>query len=116
MADARGALPTLLGRGIAVKGELHGEGELVVEGRVEGKVTIGRKLVVASGGEVEGEISAGAVSVEGTLTGVVTAAEAIELKPSAVVRGELRTRELSIEDGAVFEGRLEMDVAFPEGV
>jgi cytoskeletal protein CcmA (bactofilin family) len=88
---------------LAVQGELSSDGELMVDGLVCGDVSV-RKLVVGLEGRIVGNVTADSVDLYGEIRGNVTAA-VVRLYKSARAFGDLTQGELSIEAGAVFEGR-----------
>jgi cytoskeletal protein CcmA (bactofilin family) len=109
--DASGAR---VGGGARVRGRIHGDGDLVVEGHVEGDLSIRGELTVAEGAHVTSEaIEAQAVTIAGALEGDVSAAGAVRLLAGARVRGNLRGSAVTIEDGARFTGRLDCEFDLP---
>jgi cytoskeletal protein CcmA (bactofilin family) len=109
--DAGGAR---IGRGARVKGRIHGEGDLVVEGHVEGDLAIRGELTVADGGNVAGEIiEAQSVVVAGGLEGDVNASGTVRLVAGARVRGNLKGSSVAIDEGARFSGRLDCEFDLP---
>jgi cytoskeletal protein CcmA (bactofilin family) len=100
-----------IGSAARVRGRIHGEGDLVVEGQVEGDLAIRGELTIAEGGSVTSEaIEAESVTVAGTLEGDVTATGTVRLTAGSRVRGNLRGSSVAIDEGARFSGRL--DCAF----
>jgi cytoskeletal protein CcmA (bactofilin family) len=103
-----------IGQGARVRGRIHGEGDLVVEGQVEGDLAIRGDLTIAEGASVTCEtVEAQSVTIAGALEGDVTASGAIRLAAGARVRGNLRGSAVSMEDGARFSGRLESEFELP---
>jgi cytoskeletal protein CcmA (bactofilin family) len=110
-SDAGGAR---IGSGTRVRGRIHGDGDLVVEGQVEGELAIRGELTIAEGGSVTSEsVEARTVTVAGTLEGDVAAAGPVRLVAGSRVRGNLRGSAVSIEDGARFSGRLDCEFDLP---
>jgi cytoskeletal protein CcmA (bactofilin family) len=103
-----------IGSGARVRGRIHGEGDLVVEGQVEGDLAIRGELTVAEGASVASEtIEAQSVVVAGALEGDVAASGTVRLVSGARVRGNLKGSSVSIEEGARFSGRLDCDFELP---
>lgn len=94
---------SLVGDGLRIEGNIDSEGDLLVEGEIQGDVTV-RKLTVGEGGHVEGKITADEIMVHGRVTGGV-AAQVATLCKTARVDGDVEYGSLSIENGAEFEGR-----------
>jgi cytoskeletal protein CcmA (bactofilin family) len=110
-ADAREAR---IGSGARIRGRIQGEGDLVVEGHVEGDLVLRGDLTIAEGASIAGDtIEAASVTVAGSLEAEVAATGAVRLAASARVRGNLRGSAVSIEDGARFSGRLDCEFELP---
>jgi cytoskeletal protein CcmA (bactofilin family) len=89
-------------------GELSGEDDVVVAGRVEGTVRASERVTVAPGGDVEGDIHARTVFVQGRVHGQIFAGEKAELSASAVVEGSVEAPKIVISEGARLEGTVAM--------
>jgi cytoskeletal protein CcmA (bactofilin family) len=109
--DAGGAR---IGSGARVRGRIHGDGDLVVEGQVEGDLAIRGELTIAEGGSVTSEaVEAQSVTIAGALEGDVAATGPVRLVAGSRVRGNLRGSAVAIEDGARFSGRLDCEFELP---
>ncbi len=104
---------TRFGAVTRVRGRIDGDGNLVVEGAVEGNISLRGDLQLAVGSEVTADIEAQDVDIEGTLDGDVSASGQVHLGPGSRVRGALRASAIIIDDGARFAGRLECDFDMP---
>jgi cytoskeletal protein CcmA (bactofilin family) len=103
-----------IGSGTRVRGRVTGDGNLVVEGRVEGEITVRGDLTIDSGGSVVSDIDANAVVVSGSLEGNVSAKSTVTVRAGAHVRGDLRGTEVTLEEGAEFAGRLDCEFTLPD--
>jgi cytoskeletal protein CcmA (bactofilin family) len=93
----------VLSPSIVVRGEVSGDEDLIVEGRIEGKIQLRQNMVTIGGkGRVSAEIHARAIQIEGEVDGNLTAEEQIVLRKSSRVRGDLVAPRVTIEDGARF--------------
>lgn len=91
-----------LTRSLIVKGEISGQGDLVIDGEVHGKISLqGGKLTVGPDGRVTADIEAPEIVVSGEVTGNIKGFDRVRIGASAKVKGEVRTRLISIEEGAV---------------
>jgi cytoskeletal protein CcmA (bactofilin family) len=96
------------GSTLVIKGELTGSEDLVLEGRVEGKVLLPEHvLTIGLGAQVSAEVVARVVVLHGSVTGNVTANERVEVKSTGRMTGDLVTPKVQMADGATFSGRLE---------
>jgi cytoskeletal protein CcmA (bactofilin family) len=101
-----------LGASIEVKGRISGEEDLQVDGKVEGPVAVnGQRLTVGRTGQLSSEITAREVVVYGKVTGNLRARDRVEIKKDGSVIGDIWTARISIEDGAYFKGRIEIERA-----
>lgn len=100
---ARQNAPSIVGADCAITGDLLSQGELQIDGRVDGDVRC-NALVIGPTGVITGEISAETVRVLGAVTGQITA-RAVELAKTARILGDITHDCLSVEAGAYVEGR-----------
>ncbi len=103
----------MIGPGITIRGNVEGDEDLVVEGRIEGGIRLSKDLDVARDATVEATVSARTVRVAGRLVGDVDAADALSVESGAAVVGNVKTPSLVIADGAHFKGRVDMDFEIP---
>lgn len=115
-ASTRSAGTATIGPSITVKGEVSGDEDLVIQGRVEGGIHLAKhNVTIGSSGRVEADVRGRTVIVEGEVVGDLEAAEQIILRHSAVVEGNIKAPRVALEDGAVFRGGIEMDAASKAG-
>lgn len=104
-------MPTaVIGPKITFKGELSGEEDLLIQGRIEGTVDLkGNHLTVGEQGVVKANMMAKTITIEGTVEGDLIGQERIEIKSSSNVKGNLVAARVTLEDGAKFRGSIDMD-------
>jgi len=107
------AAESTLGRGARVRGRISGEGDLRVEGHIEGDVRVSGQLALEEGASITGDIEAAAVVIGGLLTGDVASRGAVTVRATAKVEGNLGGAEVSLEEGASFHGRIEAEFDMP---
>ncbi len=98
----------MIGEGTVFEGTLTSESDVRISGRVEGKLEVKGKVIVAQEGTVDGEIKASSLDVAGKVTGDVMIEERVVLKSSAQIEGNIQTARLVVEEGASFNGRCQM--------
>jgi cytoskeletal protein CcmA (bactofilin family) len=97
------------GQTIVIKGEISGAEDLVIAGRVEGKIKLdGCVLTLAPGSQVVGDVAAGTVIVSGQIEGTLIASKRLEARATAVIEGELSTPVLLVAEGAQLVASIEM--------
>lgn len=107
-APSTGAGETVLGPKARFVGELTGDEDIVIHGRLEGRVSVGRRVTVASSGEVEGDVHGRSVVVGGRVRGQILADERAELLSSASVEGNVNAPKVVIAEGAQLQGKVAM--------
>ncbi len=99
-----------IGPSIFIKGDLSGEEDLVIEGRVEGKVDLKQNNVtVGKNGRVKADVLGKVVVVEGEVDGNVFAREQAILRQSGAIRGNITAPRVILEDGSRFKGSIDME-------
>ena len=99
----------LIGKSFVIKGQVSCDGDLYIDGQVEGSVdSKGNRLTIGPDGRLKANVTARAVLVQGKLEGNMQASERVDLKQSAVVVGDIVTQRISIEHGACIKGRIEV--------
>lgn len=99
---------TVIGSKVKLVGDLSGDEDILINGRVEGKIRVDRKVVVATGAEVEGDVQAKSVIVGGRVHGQVLASERAELLASGRVQGNVHAPRIVMAEGAQIQGRVVM--------
>ena len=98
-----------IGVGLYIKGQISGNEDLDVEGRVEGPVQLGEgKLTIGTGGNLTGDVTAREVIIHGTLTGNLQVRDRLEIKSDGSAVGDVVTDRILIEEGAYFKGSIEI--------
>jgi cytoskeletal protein CcmA (bactofilin family) len=99
---------SFFGAKLTVKGKVSGGGSLIVMGTLEGEFDLNGELVIAPSALVNGDVRAVSVAVSGSFSGSLTARQRIHLEKSSVVNGRLVAPKLSMVEGAVLNGEIEM--------
>jgi cytoskeletal protein CcmA (bactofilin family) len=101
-----------LGSSLQIKGEITGSEDLQIDGIVEGPISLdGHELTVGSTAQLNSEIRASEVVVYGKVVGNVHAGGRVEITKDGSITGDIACARISIEDGAHFKGRIEIDPA-----
>lgn len=99
-----------IGQSITIKGELTGNEDLTIDGKVDGKIMLkDHNLTIGANGRITAEVHAKTVVVIGEVMGNVTADDKVEVAPSGSVTGDLRAPRVVLADGARFKGSIDMD-------
>ena len=100
----------MIGPSIRIKGEVSGEEDLLIQGRVEGTISLkAHEVSVGESGQVFADILAKTIRVDGKVQGDITAMENVVISKLGNVRGNITAPRVLLEDGAVFKGSIDMD-------
>lgn len=99
---------SIIATGMEVVGDVLAEGILKIEGTVRGNLRVGRQVLVAKGGLVEGDIHTREAIIGGEVRGAIVATERVEVQPRSVVHGDITTPVLFVQEGGEVNGVLRM--------
>ena len=109
VSNSMGRSTSYLSAGLRINGEISGNEDLKLDGKVEGLVSIGGfRLTVGPAARLDGDIVAREAIISGEVHGDISAFDRIEVAKSACVIGDLSTTKISIEEGAYFKGGIEI--------
>ena len=98
-----------IGKSIVIRGEVKGGEDLVIDGRVEGTVTLAEhRLTIGPNANVTADLAAHDVLVQGKVKGNVQATGRVELRAGCTLEGDVRAYRLAIEDNAVLRGKVDL--------
>ncbi len=100
----------MIGPSIVIKGTVSGDEDLVVQGKVEGTIDLkDNEVSVGQSGKVDADINAKVVKVDGEVSGDISGGEKVVISKSGNVRGNIVAPRVTLEDGAIFKGSIDMD-------
>ena len=103
-ADLEGGSRNHIAQGTKIKGDVETEGDLRIDGTLEGSIISKGKLVVGSTGEVKGEIKCVNANISGKVQGQMVVAEMLAVTASGLFSGDMTYGKMSVEPGAQLEG------------
>jgi cytoskeletal protein CcmA (bactofilin family) len=111
--------PARIGKSVEIRGEVKGSEDLIVDGRLEGTITLAEgRLTIGATANVAADLTAKDVLILGHVQGNIVAGGRVELRAGCAVEGDIRALRLSVEDNAVFRGKVDLTQAAgkaPEG-
>lgn len=100
-------MSSVIGKSAVVRGKVRGDGDLEVQGHVEGEITVSGDVTVEAGGLVGATVNGRRIVVRGSVRGDLVASEAIELGNGARVVGDVRAPRITITEGALVRGHVQ---------
>lgn len=97
-----------VGKGVEFKGTISYSGTVRIDGFLNGEIHTDGVLLIGDEAVIQAKVTAGTIVCKGKITGDIVAKERVKLRAPAVFNGSMKTPVLSIEDGVLFNGGLEM--------
>ena len=102
----------IIGPSISIKGDVSGQENLLIQGRVEGKVLLkGNDVTVGQSGKVKADIHGKSIRVEGEVQGNLYGEKEVVIEASGNVMGNLIAPRVILENGSRFKGSIDMEAA-----
>ncbi len=103
----------IIGAGTVIEGDIKSDGDIRIDGTLNGSLNTKGKLVLGTTGMVDGEVSCRNADISGTINGKIKVAELLSLKATSKLTGDITTNKLNIEPGANFSGLCAMAGTVP---
>ena len=100
----------VLGEGTTIQGSLVSNGDLRIDGKVNGNVTTQGKCVLGASGAIIGDIKAKSCDISGNVTGNIKVVDTLFIKASGIINGDINTTKIVIEIGGQLNGSCTMGV------
>jgi cytoskeletal protein CcmA (bactofilin family) len=105
---ARGSVATI-GPSISIKGDVVGDEDLLIEGKVQGEIRVKNHSVTVGGsGQVKADVYAKSIQVDGEVLGSLYGQEDVSIRRSGQVQGNIVAPRVTLEDGSAFRGSIDM--------
>ena len=99
---------TIIGANTVISGNLEGDEDLTIEGRVEGTITLSRTLTIENNGVVHANINVRNAVISGVLVGNIEAQDSVHITEEGRVMGDISAPRVILVDGASFRGSIDM--------
>lgn len=99
---------SLIGKTLFIKGDIRSDEELLIEGKVEGKLNVKNRIIIGKNGIVNAEIKAREVVIRGKVNGDVNASYKVEIEPEGVLNGNIFSQRVHLTEGSIFKGNIDM--------
>lgn len=107
-AATAGIQSSVVGKTLLIKGEIFSDDEILIEGRIQGNISVKNRLIIGREGVVEADIEAREVIIKGKVTGNVKGSQRVEIVPDGTLHGNIQSPRVVIADSGFFEGSIEM--------
>ena len=102
---------TIIAAGTTLKGDISSNGDIRIDGSLQGNIQCQAKVVIGANGSVDGDISGQQADIMGKVSGTIKVKELLQLKGGSYVNGNLYAGKLQIEPSANFNGQCHMTTA-----
>ena len=106
----------MIGASIVIKGDLSGEEDLLIEGRIEGEIRLeNHNVTVGRNGRVQADVHGKSIQVEGEVIGNLWGEDEVVIRQTGKVEGNVTAPRVTLEDGSSFRGAIDMQSAQQRG-
>jgi cytoskeletal protein CcmA (bactofilin family) len=109
VGEGTGDINAFVGKGVEFKGTITYSGTVRIDGYLDGEIHTDGVVLIGEEAVIQAKITAGTVVCKGKVTGDIIAKECVKLRAPAVINGSVKAPIVSMEDGVLFNGALEMD-------
>lgn len=106
----------VVGSGLALRGEITGEGDFHIYGRFEGEIDVSGRVVVSEAAQVDANINAASIVIAGKVRGNLSATTHLDILPTGVLTGTLKAGSFSAAEGSSVKGEIWLERAEPARV
>jgi len=97
-------LDTLVGKDVLVKGNLISDGDIQINGHLDGQIETSKDVIISEQAKIKANIKANNVYVAGEVTGNIETKGKLEILETGRVNGDVTSQSLSIEPGGILKG------------
>jgi len=99
---------TIIGESIKVKGDFNGNGNIVIDGILEGSLKTKSNIFVGDKAKIVGSLEANEIIINGNISGNLLAKSYLSVGSTAVISGDIECGQISVEKGAKINGKIKM--------
>lgn len=100
---------TVVGPSVKIQGDLNSEGNIKIEGQVNGKINTSQSVYAGQASKITADILAGNAIIAGEVMGNIKVSGNLVLQSTAKIKGDVTCAILRVEDGAIFSGKCSMN-------
>lgn len=95
--------------GTKIVGNITSDGDIRVDGEIEGEITTSGRVVLGKSSVVNGIITCPNAEILGQFNGQLIISETLSIRETAKVTGEITTKKIAIDVNATFNGTCKMN-------
>ena len=99
---------TIISVGVRIEGKVKSNGNIRVDGVIQGDIFSQGNITIGDNGEVNGQINVDVITIGGDVTGTVKAKSRLVLDTKGNLKGDIFTKSLVVKEGAMFDGKCKM--------
>ena len=107
-AETPSGSTTIIGNGTTIMGDIKSNGDIRIDGTLNGNITTQSKLIVGTEGVIKGDISCQDADILGNVSGDFRVNGLLQLRGQCLVHGNLYAGRLEVEPTATFNGSCHM--------
>ena len=104
---------SIIAAGTSLKGDITSNGDIRIDGTLQGNIHCTAKVVIGANGVVEGDIAGQQADIMGKVNGTIKVKELLQLKGGSNINGNIYASKLQIEPSANFNGQCHMNSSAP---
>jgi cytoskeletal protein CcmA (bactofilin family) len=108
LSASRSSSATMIALGVRVEGEFRSQGDVVIEGEVQGSISAAGVLTIGPEAKIKADISADEAKISGTVIGNLQIKNQAVFYSSANVTGDITAERITVEGGAKLDGRIKI--------
>lgn len=99
---------TIIGPSVMLKGNFNCKGNVIVDGILKGNVKTYGDILIGNKAKVSADIEAKTARIGGEIKGNIKVENGLQIVSSARVFGDIECASLSVEEGAIINGKCTM--------
>lgn len=100
------ALSSFIGETMVIEADITSDEDIIIEGKVKGKISVSKTLTIGKSGKVKADIRAAVVRIIGEAKGNIIASNKVELLSLGRYTGNIQSQKLVVEEGAILNGNI----------
>lgn len=98
------------GPNTSIEGDIHSDGAIHIDGKLTGSVISNADIILGETSKVFGQVQAKNIMISGHFKGNIHAVDGLEIFPTGHVEGDIKGSKLSIHEGGIYKGKVNMDI------